>query len=235
MGTYNKQTTRIKGNRNIVGNNNSVNSRHEEHHYHYHQGASSKPNKSDDAAGAGIGVLFALATTCWFFVKNSDAVYFYLQLAACISCAPIIATWLLVIFGNDVDNKQTVAACYGVVIAFITFMLALYGQSQLDPALLLLSQNAKNGWEFWQRLSPYGQEVVIGSLISAICIGGAAFFNFLMGLFVTWDVIASDYYDSHVMSRILNPFRPKIGGVLIAFLTLIAAAFQFGFVFNFIK
>ena len=235
MGTYNKQTVKISGDRNIVGSHNSVNSRHEEHHHHHHRRVVSNSKSTDDATGAGLGIIFTLVTICWFFAKNSEVVYFYLQLAACISFVPAIAAWLLAIAGKDATNKHLAAICYGLIVAFAAFMLALSGEARLNPAILELSQTAKNGWEFWQGLSEYGHNAVIGSLVSAVCIGGTIVFNFLMGLFITWHLIAPDYLDNNLIFRFLNPFRPNRGGILIALLLAVAVGFQFGFVFDFLK
>lgn len=231
----NRQDIRVKGNGNVVGDHNVVNSKREVHHHHHH-GSSSKDGKSeDDAAGIGIGIVAAVLTVTWLFVQHSTEIYLYIKLGALVSGLPFLGVIILGLVWNAADNKQFVAAIFGFAVSAAAFLLALYGQESLDPKILEFSQQAKGAWGFWQGLTEHGHNIVIGSLIGAICVGATVFFALLMGVFVLWHFLAETDIEDSAVLRILTPFRPSRGGVFATFLLLVAFAFQSGFVFEILK
>lgn len=231
----NRQDIRVKGNGNVVGDHNVVNSKREVHHHHHH-GSSSKDGKSeDDAAGIGIGIIAAVLTVTWLFVQHSTEIYLYIKLGALVSGLPFLGVIILGLVWNATDNKQFVAAIFGFAVSAAAFLLALYGQESLDPKILEFSQQVKGAWVFWQGLTEHGHNVVIGSLIGAICVGATVFFALLMGVFVLWHFLAETDIEDSAVLRVLTPFRPSRGGVFATFLLLVAFAFQSGFVFEILK
>lgn len=232
----NRQDIRIKGSGNVIGNNNTVSSRREEHHHHHHHGGSSKSGSDgDDAAGAGFGILFAALVVCWFFVRQAPEIYFYIKLGALVSAVPLLGVVAFAFSENVPDNKQIAATIFGFALSAATFFLAQYGQDRLDPQLLLFGQQARDAWAFWQGLTEYGRNLVVGNLTGAICLGTTAFFSLLMGIFVLWHFVSdADVEDSFIL-RLLNPFRPSRGGILAGLAILVAWAFETGFVFEVLK
>ena len=232
----NRQDVRVNGSGNVIGNNNTVNSRREEHHHHHHHGGSSKSGSGgDDAAGAGFGILFAVLVICWLFVRNALEIYFYIKLGALVSAIPLLCVVVFSFSENAPDNRQIAATIFGFALSVATFFLAQYGQDRLDPQLLQYGQQTRDAWSFWKGLTEYGRNVVVGNLTGAICLGGSALFSLLMGFFVLWRFVTdADVEDSFIL-RLLNPFRPGRGGILAGLSTLVAWAFETGFVFDVLK
>jgi hypothetical protein len=232
---YNRQGIQVKGDGNVIGNNNVLNSRREEHHHHHYESSSKGGRSGDDAAGVGFGILAAVLTISWLFVQYSAEVYFYIKLGAFVSAIPFFGIFALGIFWNSIDNKQLTAAVFGLVIAGATVLLAQYGQDGLDPGVVQFSQQAKGAWVFWQGLTEYGRNIVVGNLTGAICLGATAFFSLLMGVFVLWHFLADADIEDSLVLRVLNPFRPSRGGIFAILLLVVAWAFESGFAFQLLK
>ena len=230
-----QKNVRIKGRDTIIGDGNTVNSNNNNHnhnHNHHHHHTSSKSNGGDDAMGIGFAALAAFITTVWFFVKNAELVYGDLKLGAIISVIPSLLALLIMLLTNGAENERLASSIYGIVTAALGFILSSYALGQLPQEILDFSHRTNSAWAFWHALDHTQENAEIGSLVCAVCAGGAVLLNFAMGIFVSIDALVDG--QSGVLLRMLNPFRPSGGGIMSAIFLVAGAAFASGLVFEFI-
>lgn len=231
----NQSNFHIRGDGNVLGDNNVINSR-QESHYHKHQHKHSSASTNDeDAKGIAGGLIFILLVAVWTFVRHASEIYFYLGIGTVVALVPYLMLAIFGIFSEPPERKHMIAMAFGSSIAILAFFLIQSAQGSMDPKLIQFSQEANNAWVFWSGLTPYGRDLVVGNMVGAAFISVSIFFAFLMGCFVLVHYLLDSNLSSDTLLRILMPFRPNRGGIFAAVMLAASWAFTSGYVFQFLK
>ena len=174
----------------------------------------------------------AFVTASWFFVKKSEVFYLYIKIASIIAFGLFLYAAIISVFWVAQNNKQAISTVLGVLLSITIFFLTQSSQQSLDPKLLDLSQHAENAWAFWNGLSQYGHNLVVGSLMSVSCLAIAVFLSILMGIYTVWSYISQSETGDSLILSFLMPFRIDRGGILAFIFCFIAWLFQSGLLFR---
>lgn len=225
----NNSGNRIRGNGNVIGSGNVVQTLTQEHHHHHKTNNSTDPNKGDDVIGAAVGLFIVAVGVGWLYVKNAEWVYHYIKLASLVAGLPSLITLAYLLINRSDEVRGTVAALYGVLLSSCVFGLAMYGQTMLDPRIIELSQQSSTPIQFWNGLNSYGHNIVVGCMVGAIFVGVAAIFALFMGVFIALYAFGDGDTEGNGFLRLVNPFRPVRGGIISGFALAFGWFFESGY------
>jgi hypothetical protein len=129
-----QKTTTVKGNSNVVGDSNKINSPTIVQHVHNRVINNVRSDKrGNDAIGFLLSVGFAVITGIWLFFKHSADLYFYVKLAALVAVALVILTLLVRVVWSDLEGPTVVDFIASIILAILLFAAAVYSEQQLHP------------------------------------------------------------------------------------------------------
>ncbi len=165
--------TKVNGNGNQFGDNNTLS--HVTNHHHHNDGGGSTRNnkKEEDALGVSLGLLFGVAALVWLFFSHLDQIYFYLQIITLSSAIPAIAAVLVMHARQELDNIDMARFGGSVLLMVGLFGLLVLADNHASREIAAFAQQV-GVMDFYQGLTEHGKELAVMNFVAALLLGVAA-------------------------------------------------------------
>lgn len=169
----------IKGDGNIVGDNNTQNNTTNNHHHH-----NNVPKKNSDGSEIipiGVGAVIGFGALIWWFFNNIDQVYYYLNIATLSSPALALLAIVILFFSGSNTGQDLLRFFGSLVLAVGLFGLSLLARDHAPQEIIQFSSQVEFT-DFWEGLNDKGEHLVISNFVAALLIALSAIIAHLVSL-----------------------------------------------------